>query len=143
MTRQADPRAGRRSGALGRLAGEGFRMGVISAGSLVLGYALTVALHEGLGMPAEWAYALAVLTCSVLNFFGARHYVFRGRKGPLFLEATKFFPSILLFRAMEIVLFSTLNRLLDNYHFAYLSTTAISAMAKFLVSRMFIFKRHD
>lgn len=117
-------------------------MGVLSVASLALGYVLTLLLHDIAGMAVEAAYTTAILICSVLNFFGCRHYVFRGGKGPLFLEAAKFFPSILVFRAVEVALFSSLNRLLDNYHVAYLATAAASMALKLLVSRMFIFRRH-
>ena len=116
-------------------------MGLLSGASLVLGYVLTFLLHDVLGVPVEVAYTCAVLVCSVLNFFGCRHYVFRGRKGALLAEAAKFFPSILLFRAAEVVLFSFLTRLLDNYHLAYAATAAISMVFKLLLSRAFIFRR--
>lgn len=142
MARQPD-HASRKteSPVLRMVAGEGFRMGVLSAASFALGYLLTIILHEGLKVPADGAYSIAILTCSVLNFFGCRHYVFRGTKGGLLFEAAKFFPSILVFRAVEIAIFSQLSRLLDNYHLAYVATALISTTLKFAISRLVIFKR--
>ncbi|WP_142123428.1 GtrA family protein [Pseudoxanthomonas sp. 3HH-4] len=143
MVRQPEPTPGgdaaRRR--LGALAGEGFRMGVLSVVSLVLGYVLTILFHNIAGMAVEAAYSCAVVTCSVLNFFGCRHYVFRGGKGPLLVEAAKFFPSILMFRAVEVALFAAINRLLQNYHLAYIATAVVSMVFKLLISRLFIFKR--
>lgn len=126
---------------LKKVAGEGFRMGILSIASFVLGYLLTFILHEGMRVSAEGAYALAILTCSVLNFFGCRHYVFRGTKGTILFEAAKFFPAILVFRAVEVVLFSQLNRILENYHLAYVATALISTMCKFVISRLIVFNR--
>ncbi|GGK13381.1 hypothetical protein GCM10011394_23270 [Luteimonas terricola] len=126
---------------LKKLAGEGFRMGILSIVSFVLGYLLTFILHEGMRIAVEGAYTLAILICSVLNFFGCRHYVFQGTKGTILLEAAKFFPSILVFRAVEVVLFSQLNRISDNYHLAYVATALISMVCKFVASRFIIFKR--
>lgn len=140
MVRPPDPAPGA-GGRLGALAGEGFRMGVLSVASLVLGYLLTILFHDVGGMAVEAAYSCAIISCSILNFFGCRHYVFRGAKGRLLVEAAKFFPSILVFRAVEVALFAALNRLLQNYHVAYIGTAVISMVFKLLVSRLFIFKR--
>lgn len=116
-------------------------MGVLSVLSLVLGYLLTILFRNITGMAIETAYSCAVIICSVLNFFGCRHYVFRGGKGSLVVEAAKFFPSILMFRAVEVALFAGLNHLLQNYHLAYIATAVISMVFKLLISRLFIFKR--
>ncbi|MBP6798367.1 MAG: hypothetical protein KA124_09735, partial [Luteimonas sp.] len=72
------------------LIGEGLRMGVLSAASLVAGYLLTTGLVELGRLDPEIAYAIAVVSCSVLNFFGCRHYVFKGAQGPLWKEAALF-----------------------------------------------------
>ena len=126
---------------LRRLAGEGLRMALLSLASLALGYALTLLLSYVAGLPAEQAFGIAVVLCSVVNFFGCRHYVFRGAKGPLWQEALRFFPSVFLFRAMEVALFAFLNRKTGNPHLAYFGTAGLSLLAKLVVSRLFIFRR--
>lgn len=113
---------------------------MLSLCSLGLGYVLTLAFH-GMGLPAEAAFACSVAICSILNFFGCRHYVFRGRKGPLWQEAAKFFPTVFVFRAIEVALFSALNAWLGNHHLAYFTAVGASMVVKLLISRYFIFKR--
>lgn len=126
---------------ISRLVGDGWRMAVMSLISLFLGYALTVLFHHAAGFHVNLAYALAVVTCSVVNFFGCRSWVFQGTPGPLLAEAGKFFSSILFFRALEIIAFSQLARWLDNYHAAYFVTACIAVGLKFLAFRVFVFKR--
>lgn len=123
------------------LLGEGLRMGVLSVASLGLGYVLTTALVELAGLRPEPAYAIAIVTCSILNFFGCRHFVFRGTAGPLWKEAGLFFPSVLAFRAVEVVLFSALLRVLEHYQAVYFLTAGLSMAGKFLVSKLFVFRR--
>ena len=140
-TKRAAPGPLRRGAMLRSLAGEGLRMAVLSLASLALGYLLTLAYRAWFGIPPEAAFGYAVLTCSIVNFFGCRHYVFRGRQGPLWQEAVKFFPSVLAFRAIEVVLFACINAWLGNHHIAYFATAGLSLLGKLVVSRTFIFKR--
>ena len=123
------------------LAGEGVRLGLLSLASLALGYVLTVGMTEFGGLDPKAAYSIAIIICSVLNFFGCRHLVFRGTRAPLWEEAAKFFPSVLLFRFFEIMLFSLFVTAIHGYHLAYFATAAISMAGKLLVSKFFIFRR--
>lgn len=123
------------------LAGEGVRLGLLSLASLALGYVLTVGMTEFGGLDPKAAYSIAIIICSVLNFFGCRHLVFRGTRAPLWEEAAKFFPSVLLFRFFEIMLFSLFVTAIDGYHLAYFATAAISMAGKLIVSKFFIFRR--
>lgn len=116
-------------------------MGILSLFSLVLGYLLTWLLHVHGGLDVELAYTYSILTCSVINFLGCRYYVFRGTRGAFLIEALKFFPSILVFRMVEVAMFSILNRVLRNYHAAYIVTAVASTLLKLLLSRAFIFQR--
>jgi len=127
--------------ALRTFAGEGLRMALLSGFSLALGYALTAVLVAWAGMPAPTAYGVAVVACSIVNFFGCRGFVFAGPKAPLWQEALRFFPSVLLFRALEVALFSLLHAAWRNYHLAYFATAAASMLAKLLWSKWFIFRR--
>lgn len=117
------------------------RLAALSLFSLGLGYLLTSTFHAWFGIATEAAFGYAVLACSVVNFFGCRHFVFRGEKGPLWQEAAKFFPSVLAFRALEVCLFAGFNALVGNYHIAYFATAGLSMLAKLFVSKIFIFKR--
>lgn len=139
MIGSTDP--GRLQRMLRAFAAEGARMALLSVFSLGLGYVLTLAMTSGFGFRPEAAYSGAVVLCSVINFFGCRHYVFRSPSGGLWREAVRFFPSVLMFRAFEVALFSGIHALSSNYHLAYFSTAAISMVAKLLVSKLFIFKR--
>lgn len=116
-------------------------MALLSLASLVMGYGLTLAFHAWFAVPSEVAFSFAVLICSVVNFFGCRHYVFRGSKAPLWQEAAKFFPSVLVFRAIEVALFAGFIVLFGNQHVAYFATAGVSLLGKLFVSRIFIFKR--
>ncbi len=116
-------------------------MGVLSLVSLALGYLLTRLLHVYGGLGVELAYTYSVLACSVMNFLGCRYYVFQGTRGAFLVEALKFFPSILIFRMIEVAMFSLLNRVLHNYHIAYIVTAVTSMLLKLLLSRAFIFQR--
>lgn len=120
---------------------DGWRMAVMSLASLVLGYLLTILFHQTGGLHVDLAYALAIITCSVVNFFGCRYWVFQGARSSLVVEAGKFFPSILLFRILEIVAFSHLVKWLGTYHAAYFLTACLAAGLKFLAFRVFVFKR--
>lgn len=115
-------------------------MGFLSLGSLAFGYVLTAGMTEHGGLDPKAAYGIAVVVCSILNFFGCRHLVFRGPRAPLWREAAKFFPSVLLFRLVEVALFAALVTAI-NYHLAYFTTAAISMACKLLVSKFFIFRR--
>lgn len=117
------------------------RMGLLSLFSLGLGYVLTVALTTAGDMDPKRAYGIAIVICSVFNFYGCRHFVFPGAKASVWVEAVRFFPSVLAFRGFELLLFSGLMALHANYHVAYFVTAAISMAGKVLVSRVFIFKR--
>lgn len=123
------------------LLGEGFRMAVLSVASLGIGYLLTTGLVELGRLDPGRAYAIAVVSCSILNFFGCRYYVFKGRRGPMWKEAAMFFPSVLAFRALEVLVFTLMLRILDNYQVVYFLTAGLSMAAKFLVSKLLIFRR--
>lgn len=126
---------------LGGLSAEGGRMAAMSLISLGLGYALTVLFLQALSLPAAAAYLGATVICSVVNFFGCRHWVFQGVKAPFLTEALKFFPSIIAFRFVESLAFSGLLGWLQNHHAAYLLTAITAVCMKYLLFRSFVFLR--
>lgn len=113
---------------------------VVTAISFGLGFLLTVAGKEWLGLDEKAAYSYAILICTLVNFFACRHYVFRTGDSPLLPEALKFFPSVFAFRFLEIALFSLFSRLELDYRLAYVATSVISLALKFLVAKFFIFR---
>lgn len=115
-------------------------MAVLTGISFVLGFALTALLVELAGLPAQASYAVAIVTCTVLNFFGCRHWVFGTRRMPFWPEAGRFFSSILLFRAAEVGVFHLLFVAVDDYRVAYVATQAASAVIKFVVAKWFVFR---
>lgn len=120
--------------------GQGVRMAVLSGISFVLGFVLTSLLVEVAGLPAQLAYAIAVVACTALNFFGCRHWVFRTAHMPFWPEAGRFFSSILLFRLAEIGGFHLLFVAIDDYRIAYVATQVASAIIKFAVAKWFVFR---
>lgn len=116
-------------------------MATLSLASLLTGYLLTTGLIELAGVGTRLSYAVAIITCSVLNFFGLRYYVFSKSTPSLVGAALKFFPSVLLFRNVEILIFSYLLQIYDNYHVVYFATAAASAGAKFLLYKFLIFRK--
>lgn len=113
---------------------------VVTAASFCLGFLLTVAGKEWLGLDEKAAYSYAILICTFINFFACRHYVFRTGGSPLLPEALKFFPSVIAFRFLEIALFSVFAKLGLDYRAAYVATSVISLVLKFLVAKYFVFR---
>ncbi|MEP6633949.1 MAG: GtrA family protein [Luteimonas sp.] len=124
----------------GLLPGQSLRMAVLTVFSFALGFALTTMFVEIIGIAPQAAYAIAIATCSVVNFFACRYWVFRTSRSPMLPEAIKFFASILAFRLAEIGLFHVFFVLSRDYRVAYFATTALSTIGKFLVAKFFIFK---
>ncbi|NLA67944.1 MAG: GtrA family protein [Gammaproteobacteria bacterium] len=121
--------------------GQGLRMVGLSGISFVLGFALTWLLVELGGLPPEAAYAIAVATCTVVNFFGFRHWVFRTAHLPAWPEARRFFPSFLGFRVVEVGLFHLVYKAIGEYQSSYVVTQALAALMKFAVAKWLVFKR--
>lgn len=116
------------------------RMLVVTAASFAAGFLLTLLGKEVFGLQPEQAYSIAILVCTLANFFACRHYVFRTSKSPLLPEAIRFFPSVIAFRFLEIALFSTFHRMGLDYRAAYVITSVVSLALKFLVAKYFVFR---
>lgn len=123
------------------LLGEGIRMAILSGASFVTGYLLTAALVELGRLEPGIAYAIAAVSCSIMNFFGYRHFVFLGVRGQFWREAKLFFPSVAVFRGLEILAFTALVPLLHGYQVTYVLVAGTSVAAKFIVSKWLIFRR--
>lgn len=128
------------SASLTRLRGEGARMLLLTALSFALGYALTVAGTEWLRLDSRVAYGAAIVVCSVLNFFGCRYFVFAGPHGPLLASAARFLATVLGMRVAEVALFSLLTAWQVHYQLAYVVTSGLSFVVKFLLAKFFVFR---
>jgi putative flippase GtrA len=122
------------------LLGQGVRMAGLTAASFALGLGLTTLLVEVAGLPAQMAYAIAIVTCTIANFFGCRYWVFRTAQMPFWPEAARFFASILLFRLAEVGVFHWLYVAIDDYRVAYVVTQVASAIVKFTIAKWFVFR---
>lgn len=128
------------SARLTKLRGESARMLVLTALSFALGYVLTVVGTEWLALDARVAYGIAIVVCSTLNFFGCRYFVFAGPHGPLLASAIRFLLTVLGMRVAEVALFSLLTSQQVHYQLAYVITSGLSFIAKFLLAKFFIFR---
>jgi putative flippase GtrA len=124
----------------GRTFGQGVRMVLQSGFSFLLGLAITSLLVEWAKVPVQPAYLTALIVCSLVNFFAFRHWIFRTAHMPVWSEAWRFFCSVLGFRLAELLAFHFLYIGIDDYRIAYVITQATSAVAKFAVTKMFVFR---
>jgi putative flippase GtrA len=124
---------------LGRILAQGARFVGVGLVSYPLGLLISAGLHEGLGIPAKVAAAIALGVLLVFNFFLSRHYVFRVR-GPANFQLIKFATVSFLMRAIEYVLFLLMLRYTGtHYLMALAAAMAMSAAAKFALYRSFVF----
>ena len=123
------------------------RFGMLSGFSFVVNFGVTIALHDGLGWPAEAAFGAALATVFVTNFLISRYFVFAdyrasgdraGRQLGLFALTS------LLFRGTEWASFAVLHDALHLHYTAVMfGVLSVSAASKFLVYRFVVFARRD
>lgn len=116
---------------------------VLTGVSFLLGFAITSALIEWTNVAAQAAYAVALVICTIANFFGCRHWVFQTTDMPIWPEAWRFFSSVLGFRLLELAVFHVLYASTNDYRIAYVITQTASAIGKFIVAKLFIFRRRS
>ena len=117
-----------------------FRYALHGAASFLGNLAITFIAHEILGWSSEVAFAVAQVTLFVINFWIARHFVFRATAKDAARQFRDYAGTSLTFRLGEYLLFVFLVRLL---HVPYLTAAAGSLIAsfgtKFVVYRRFVF----
>jgi putative flippase GtrA len=107
--------------------------------SYPLGLLITAAVHEWIGLTAELATAIALGCLVVFNFAVSRRFVFRAQ-GRAAAQLVKFGTASLLMRGMEYMLFVLMLSYGGVHYLVSLAVAmAISATAKFLVYRNFVF----
>ena len=120
-----------------------FRAGVrflqLGGFAFCLNIAITTTLHELMGLPADLAFAVALLTLFFVNFFGFRRYVYRST-GHARGQIGRYFIAVVCFRLAEYGGFLLLHKQIGiDYLPTAMAVLAISAVAKFLTFRNWVF----
>ena len=109
--------------------------------AFALNIAITTAGHEVLGLPAAVAFGLALVTVFFVSFFGFRRFVYRA-SGSARRQMLRFLAVLIPARAAEYGAFLILVPVAGlNYLLASILILAISAVAKFLIFRHWVFAR--
>ncbi len=81
--------------------------------SFCLNFSVLIFMKEVAGLPPQYAYAVALLTVLVTNFFLCRYFVFEGRQGHPLTQGGVFVVSSIVFRAAEFSAYYLLLRILE------------------------------
>jgi len=115
---------------------------VVSGLSFGLNVGLTAALHEGLGVPPEVAFAVALAAVFVVNFAAMRWWIFAGTTRPLVPQLAGFAAASLAFRGFEYAAWWALYRGLGvPYLAAVVCAIGVSFVAKYLLYDSWLFAR--
>ncbi len=121
-----------------RRAPEAVRFALAGAAGLVLAMTVTLVGHEFAGMSETLSFAVAAAFLYVFHFAANALYVFRAP--PTAAALARYAAASLLFRLAELVVFAALDRLIGlHYTVAAAVALGVSATAKFLVYRTFVF----
>lgn len=117
----------------------GMRFLQLGGFAFCLNLAITTSLHELLGLPADLAFAIALVTLFFVNFFGFRRFVYRST-GHARGQIGRYFIAVLCFRLAEYGGFLLLYQHIGiDYLPTAMAVLAISAGAKFLTFRNWVF----
>jgi putative flippase GtrA len=101
--------------------------------SFLVNSGLTIFVHEILGAPTEFAFALALLTVFIMNFYLLRYYVYQGADNPAGQQFLEYASSAISFRGLEYLSFLLLHTWFDyEYKLVLVSILLISSIVKFL-----------
>lgn len=123
--------------------GSFLRYCVAAALSFGANLSLTWALHSLFGTLPELAFAIALIVVILMNFFLARHYIYRVGNGCAFDQLPRYLVATLSFRAAEYAGFILLHTLLGiMYLLAAGTILATSFIVKFFVygSKVFVLR---
>ncbi len=108
---------------------------------LAVSLAVTVLMHEGAGLPADAAFAVALGVVFAFQFLANAFFVFdSGADRNAFL---RYAGSALVFRLADFLLFAGLRELAAPYYVAAALAVLVTNLAKFLVYRNFVFTGRD
>jgi hypothetical protein len=117
------------------------KYGVASAASFVLTL-LVARLAKLLFVSDELAFAVTLVVMTCLNFLACRYWVFGRGDMPVHRQFLSFIAAAAGFRGAEFVLFIVLHTLCGvPYDLAVASLLCVSAVAKFLFFRGYVFRR--
>lgn len=121
------------------IAGAAWRFLQLGGLAFGLNLAITVTAHGVLGLPANVAFAIALVILFFVNFFGFRRFVYRAC-GPAHRQMLRFLSALIPLRALELVAFLVLHNWVGiGYLLAAALILAASAIAKFLIFRQWVF----
>ena len=116
------------------------RFGVLSGLSFTMNLGLTTTLHETCRLPAEAAFAIAIVAVFFMNFLFMRYYVFPGGRRSATGQLALYGLSSLGFRGGEYLGFLALYTWLGLYYIlAIVAVTGASLVTKFFYYRSVVF----
>jgi len=120
------------------------RFGFLTAASFAVNLGLTVLFHEGLMLPEELAFGLALIIVFMLNFIGCRHFVFENTNDTIGRQFVLFLGTSIGFRGAEFMAFLILHTAMRvQYVTAIISIKCLATAAKFIWCRNVVFaSRH-
>ena len=121
--------------------GAAWRFVQLGGFAFALNLGITVTGHEIVGLPADLAFAIALVTVFFVNFYGFRRFVYR-KCGPARRQMLRFLIALIPLRAIEFAAFVALHQLAGiDYVVATILVLATSAIAKFITFRLWVFAR--
>jgi putative flippase GtrA len=107
--------------------------------SAAVNIALTVTLHEVVGLSTGMSFACALVLVFVMNFFLARSYIYQAG-GPRSSQFARFLAWTAAFRLGEYMLFLLLNPIMGIYYIASILIVLVASnLTKFVVYRRWVF----
>ena len=119
--------------------GEVSRYSLLAAISAVMTLGLPVAFHEWLGIGERTAVALALAIAFVVNFVGAKSYVFKST-GALGAQLLRYAAANAGFRVAEYMAFIVLHTAIGLFYVLALGLVLVTSfVVKFVFYRTFVF----
>jgi len=113
-----------------------------SAISFAMNTLLLLGFHELIGFDERTSFAVAVIIIFVFNLYILRRIVFRSTREAIYTQFTKFLVVSLFFRFAEVIAFSAVYQWFGGpYVVTAWLVLGVSAMAKFLVYKTFVFSQ--
>lgn len=110
-----------------------FRFGIMTAFSAGVNMGGSIALKELAGFSPEQAFAIALITVFVLNFYLLRYFVFYGRNQKISKQVMKYTIFAICFRGTEYIGFLIIFKLIVfDYKLAILIILVVSLVMKFI-----------
>lgn len=113
----------------------------VGGATFVANLGLLYAFHEWAKLSTSTAYACAVATIFVVNFYVARHLIFRSRASSPGRQALRYVLTSLVIRSLEWATFTALDARLDTWYMQLAATVQVGFFfAKFFFYRATVFR---